>query len=216
MRNYNEEFLVWLERVREIDPKSHEDLPEELQNEFEKLMFLASIPFCHIYGEDPEALSEFLMICLSEKEYYGEDGAPLQVRMVEEGKTFTSPVTHRVAQPVLYAEDDRDRRFVFLYCDWRGPHLGEAAVIFDAIHEPYHQRGVPDEDLPDVYFIFLTDYDLGHCGQKVIRLEEEIGLPRDPASYSDEEWIAMGCDPNQPDPAFTKWHTIFFNAAMVL
>ena len=57
MRNYNEEFMQWLEQVREIDPKSHEDLPEELQKEFEKLMLLASIPFCHIYGEDPEAMS---------------------------------------------------------------------------------------------------------------------------------------------------------------
>lgn len=215
MRNYNEEFFRWLERVREINPKSHEDLPEELQAEFEKLMFLADIPFRHIYGDDPDALSEFLMICLSEKEYYAEDGAPLQIRMIEEGKTFTSPVNHVVAQPVLYAEDDRDRCFVFLYCDWRGPHLGEAAAVFDAIQEANRQKGVADEDLPDVYFIFLTDYDLGRCGQKVIRLEEELGPPRDPATVSRKEWTARNCDPNQPDPAMSKWHTIFFNAAMV-
>ena len=216
MRNYNEEFLAWLERVREIDPKSHEDLPEDLQAEFEKLMFLASIPFCHIYGEDPDALSEFLLICLSEKDYYAEDGTPLQIRMIEEGKVFVSPVTRRVAQPILYAEDTRGRRFAFLYCDWRGPVVGEAAAVFDSIHTELRGKGVAEEDLPDVFFIFLTDYDLCHCGQKVLRVEEELGPVRTPISFTDEEWIANGCDPNEPDPAVTKWHTIFFNAAMVL
>ena len=171
MRNYNAEFLSWLERVKELDPKSHEDLPEELQKEFEKLMFLASIPFLHIYGEDPEALGDLLQVCLTDKEYYGENGEPLKVLMIEEGKTFTSPVNHLVAQPLLYAEDDRGRCFVFLYCDWRGPILGEAAAVFDAIHEVHRQKGVAFDDLPDVYFIYLTDYDLTRQGQQVMRHE---------------------------------------------
>lgn len=213
MRNYNEEFMQWLEQVREIDPKSHEDLPEELQKEFEKLMLLASIPFCHIYGEDPEAMSELLMVCLTEKEYYGETGEPLRVVMIEEGKTFTSPLNHLVAQPVLYAEDDRGRSFVFLYCDWRGPILGEAAAIFDAIHEVHRQNGVAFDDLPDVYFIYLTDYDLTRQGQQVMRLDP--GEEEKPVRRSRKEWEAQGCDPDQPEPNIAKWHTIFFNAAMV-
>ena len=213
MRNYNEEFLKWLERVKELDPKSHEDLPEELQKEFEKLMFLASIPFLHIYGEDPEALGDLLQVCLTDKEYYGENGEPLKVLMIEEGKTFTSPVNHLVAQPLLYAEDDRGRCFVVLYCDWRGPILGEAAAVFDAIHEVHRQKGVAFDDLPDVYFIYLTDYDLTRQGQQVMR--HEPGAEYKPRKRTREEWKKGGFDPDQPDPNMSKWHTIFFNAAMV-
>lgn len=213
MRNYNEEFLKWLERVKELDPKSHDDLPEELQKEFEKLMLLASIPFCHIYGEDPEAMSELLLVCLTEQEYYAEDGSPLRIVMIEEGKTFTSPVNHLVAQPVLYAEDDRGRCFVFLYCDWRGPVAGEAAVIFDAIHEVHRRNGVAFDDLPDVYFIYLTDYDLTRQGQQIMRMDpaEESAPPK----RTRKEWKDGGFDPDQPEPNMSKWHTIFFNAAMV-
>ena len=159
MRNYNEEFLKWLERVKELDPKSHDDLPEELQKEFEKLMLLASIPFCHIYGEDPEAMSELLLVCLTEQEYYAEDGSPLRIVMIEEGKTFTSPVNHLVAQPVLYAED------------------------------------------------------LTRQGQQIMRMDpaEESAPPK----RTRKEWKEQGFDPDQPDPNMSKWHTIFFNAAMV-
>ncbi len=194
MINYNEEFFRWLEKIREIDPQSHEDVPEELQNEFEKLMFLADIPFRQIYGTDPEALGEFLLICLSETEYYDEQHAPLKIRMMEEGKTFTSPITGKVAQPVLFAEDNRGRYFAFLYCDWRGPNPGESAAIFDTIHEGARAKGVAEKDLPHVYFIYITDYDLTKSRQQVNRLDG-------------------GRD--EPGAAMSKWHTIFFNAAMV-
>lgn len=69
------------------------------------------------------------------------------------------------------------------------------------------------DDLPDVYFIYLTDYDLTRQGQQVMRLDtgdEEVPKPR-----SRQEWLEQGVDPDQPEPNVAKWHTIFFNAAMV-
>lgn len=199
MKNYNDDFFRWLEKIRKINPKSEADVPEELQTEFEKLMFLADIPFRHIYGEDPEALSEFLMICLSERDYYADDGRPLTILMVEEGRTYTSPVTHRVAQPVLSARDTLGRYFIFFYCDWRGPEVGTTAAVYDAIQAPFLEQGKSIEERPDVYFIFLTDYDLGHTGRQVLRSEE----------------ATLQAETEESDPESAKIHFIFFNAAIV-
>lgn len=214
MKNYNEEFFRWLDRVRELDPKGVNDLPDALQEEFKKLMFLADIPFREIFGDDPEGVCDLLQTVLLPSEVFDRNGEPMKIMLVEPDRVFVSPVNRLVAQAPLYAEDAEGRCFVFLYCDDRGPCLGEAAAVFDAIHEPLREKGVPKDDLPDVYFVFITDYDLGRHGRQVIRLDRKAE-EADLSHITDEEWRARGCDPAQPDPVLSKWHTIFFNATIV-
>ena len=212
MRNYNEDFFRWLARVREQGPKSVDDVPEELQKEFEKLMLLAAIPFREIFGSDPQAVTDLLRTILHPSEIFDESGALMKIVFLEPDRVFVGPANRVVAQPPLYAEDSLGRCFVFLYCDHRGPAIGEAAAVFDAIQQTHRDQGAADEDLPDVYFIYLTDYDIGRQGRQIMRLDPRE--ERDLSTVSDEAWRAKGCDPAQPDPVMSKWHTIFFNAAM--
>lgn len=212
MKNYNEDFFRWMEKVRELNPKGVNDLPTSLQKEFEKLMFLADVPFREIFGDDPAGVCDLLQTILQPTEVFDRNGEPMKVMLVEPDRVFVSPVNQLVAQTPLYAEDTDGRCFVFLYCDYRGPCLGEAAAVFDAIHEPLRAKGISNDELPDVFFVFITDYDLGRCGQRIVRLDRETE-EADLSHITDEEWRRRGCDPAQTDPAISKWHTIFFNAA---
>ncbi|MBR1699287.1 MAG: hypothetical protein IJ714_05835 [Bacteroidales bacterium] len=206
MKNYNEDFCRWLAKAKELDPKTASDLPEELQKEFSKLMFLANIPFQDIFGENPNGVCDLLHTVLLPSEVFDREGEPMEVVLVAPDRVFVSPVADLVAQPPLYAEDAEGRRFVFLYCDHHGPALGEAATVFDAIHEPLRQEGVAPEELPDVFFIFITDHDICGRGQQVMRMD-----PKTEAA----ELSRQGDGDLPPDPAFSKWHTIFFNPTVL-
>lgn len=204
MKNYNEDFFLWLQKASELGPKAPGDLPEELQKDFAKLMFLANIPFREIFGEEPERVCDLLHTVLMPSELYDQNGEPMKVVFVEPDRVFEDPTNHLVTQTPLYAEDADGRRFVFLYCDHRGPAMGEAATVFDAIHEPLRREGIAPEDLPDVYFIFITDYDISGRGQEIMRMDPHL---------EEEEWRRE--ELSDLGPAISKWHTIFFNPTVL-
>lgn len=209
MRDYNKAAEAWLERVRALEPRSANDVPEELQQEFVKLMFLSDVFLRDIFGDTREDMEQLLFTCLPERVIYDGAGAPMTVTSYETDRWFKSPVTGVKACAPLYAEDDRNRCFAFQYCDWRGPNIRTGAAIFDTLHEDARRKGLPEKDFPEVYLIYLTDYDLTRSGIPIVSMDWDPDIDR---HLSDEEWIARGCDPAQPDPLFEKWHMILFNA----
>ena len=207
MIDYNQAFLDWLERVRPLDPKKPEDIPDDLTEEFRKLILLAEIPFREVYGESTESMELLLETVLKEEDFYDTQGKPLHVTRLEKDLVLCSPITGFPARPALYAEDDRGRCFAFFHCDRRGVNASESAAVLDTIHTTCRNKGKNPEEFPDVYVIYLTDYDLGRQGKQIYRLEYEW------EERTDEEWRARNVDPAQPDPVLEKFHTILYNAA---
>lgn len=211
MIDYDKEFLKWLDKVKDLCPRSADDVPENLKQEFQKLMYLSPFLLQDIFGKDPEAMSQLLYTCLSEKEFYDESGKPLTVKKVEKDRTFLSPVTGVTASVPLYAEDDRGRCFAIQHCDWRGPNVRTDAAIFDTLHYACRDKGLPEAEFPEVYLIHLTDYDLSRQGEPILRLDHSEDEMKD---LTPEEWRLRGCDPNEPEPLMTKFHVILFNATI--
>ncbi len=207
MIDYNEKFLQWLENAEEQGVRKWEDVPRALQEEYYRLLLLADIPFRDIYGTSPEAMQCLLKIVLSEKEYFDETGRPPEIVKLDPAPKFLSPVNGLVTCPLLYAEDDRGRCFVFYHCDHKGPNVTRQAVVFDAIHDEYHKLGVEPDAFPDVFCVYLSDYDLSRRGEEVVRIDFEENL----CHHTDSDWIEAGCNPDQPDPVMSKLHTVLCN-----
>ena len=204
MIDYNEKFLQWLKNAEEQGIHKWEDVPRSLQEEYYRLTLLADLPFRDTYGTSKDAARDLLHHVLGNEEFFDESGTPLQIIKLDPAPKFQSPVNGIVTCPLLYIEDERDRRFVFYHCDHRGPNVTRQAAAFDAIHEKYHKLGVEPDAFPEVYFIYLSDYDLSRKGEPFVNID----FPENSRLPSDQEWRDAGCDPNQPDPVMNKLHII--------
>lgn len=204
MIDYNERFENWVAKAKADNKHAMKDFSEEEANEFMHLLLLAEIPFRETYGGSPEQLQKLLRHLLREEDYHDEKGQPLRIAGIDSKPRFQSPVNGIVTYPLTYAEDERGRRFVFYHCDYRGPNVTQQAAAFDAIHEEYHKLGVEPNEFPEIFFIYLSDYDLSRKGQFIIRID----FLEDIEPHTDREWIEAGCDPNQPDPVMSKLHII--------
>ena len=211
MIDYDKEFLKWCDAAKALHPKSADDVPEKLQKEFQKLMYLSPFLLREIFGSDPEAMRQLLYTCLSEKEYFDETGKPLTVKKVETDRTFHNPITGVKVGVPLYAEDDRHRCIAIQHCDWWGPNVRADAAIFDTLHYACREKGLPETEFPEVYIIHLTDYDLSRQGEPILRLDH---FEDEMKELTPEEWRVRGCDPDEPEPLMAKFHIILFNATM--
>lgn len=204
MIDYNDKFLEWQHKMEESGVKSWKDVPRPQLEEYYRLILLADLPFRDTYGTSKEAALELLHLVLGDEEFYDGKGTPLQIVKLDPAALFRSPVNGLVTCPLLYIEDDRNRRFVFNHCDHRGPNVTRQAAAFDAIHEEYHKLGVEPEAFPDVYFIYLSDYDHSRKGETFMNID----FGEAPRPTTDREWEEAGCDPRQPDPVMNKLHLI--------